>query len=88
MLGIAACRDAQAMIAAGLESGWPLAFDRIACPVRVVWGDEDRLLPWPSAAARYRAQLPQADWVLLDDVGHCPPLDVPVEAAQLIIGFP
>jgi pimeloyl-ACP methyl ester carboxylesterase len=55
--------------------------------VRIVWGTEDRLLPWP-AAARYRAEwLPHADWVVLDDVGHCPQLDVPLEAAQLIIGF-
>jgi pimeloyl-ACP methyl ester carboxylesterase len=25
--------------------------------------------------------------VLLDGIGHCPQLDVPVEAAQLILGF-
>jgi len=39
------------------------------------------------AAARYRTELPQADKVLLDGIGHCPQLDVPVEAAQLILGF-
>jgi pimeloyl-ACP methyl ester carboxylesterase len=55
--------------------------------VRIVWGAEDRLLPWPSAAARYREQLPQADWVVLDGVGHCPQLDVRLETAQLILGF-
>ena len=31
--------------------------------------------------------LPHADWVVLDGVGHCPQLDVPLEAAQLILGF-
>ena len=40
-----------------------------------------------AAAARYRALLPTADWVVLDDVGHCPQLDVPLETAQLILGF-
>jgi pimeloyl-ACP methyl ester carboxylesterase len=56
--------------------------------VRIVWGSVDRLLPWPRAAARYREQwLPHADWVELDGVGHCPQLDVPLEAAQLILGF-
>ena len=25
--------------------------------------------------------------MLLEDIGHCPQLDVPVEAAQLILGF-
>ncbi len=55
--------------------------------MRVVWGTEDRLLEWPSSAARYRNEwLPQADWVVLDDVGHCPQLDVPLETAQLILG--
>jgi pimeloyl-ACP methyl ester carboxylesterase len=49
---------------------------------------EDRLLPWPSAAARYREDwLPHADWVELEGVGHCPQLDVPLEAAQLTVGF-
>jgi pimeloyl-ACP methyl ester carboxylesterase len=55
--------------------------------VRVVWGTADRLLPWPAAAARYRNWLPHADWVELEDVGHAPQLDVPLEAAQLILGF-
>jgi pimeloyl-ACP methyl ester carboxylesterase len=53
-----------------------------------VWGTEDRLLKWPSAAARYRDEwLPHADWIELEGVGHCPQLDVPLEAAQLILGL-
>ena len=68
--------------------GWSLDAEHIACPVRVVWGTEDRLLPWPSAAVRYREEwLPHADWVVLDDVGHLPQLDVPLETAQLVLDF-
>ncbi|MGH2888717.1 MAG: alpha/beta fold hydrolase [Solirubrobacteraceae bacterium] len=38
--------------------------------------------------ARYRRHcLPHADWVVLDGVGHGPQLDVPIETAQLILGF-
>jgi len=71
-----------------LRAGWNVHANEIECPVRVVWGTDDRILPWPSAAARYRAEwLPHADWVELDGVGHCPQLDVPVEAAELIVGF-
>ena len=71
-----------------LRAGWNVHANEIGCPVRVVWGTDDRILPWPSAAARYRAEwLPHADWVELDGVGHCPQLDVPVEAAELIVGF-
>lgn len=83
----AAC-EAPAMIQQVLRDGWTLDPERIRCPVRIVWGAADRLLPWPDAAARYRGEwLPHADWVVLDGVGHCPQLDVPIETAQLILGF-
>lgn len=55
--------------------------------MRIVWGTADKLLRWPEAGTRYRTELPQADWVLLDGIGHSPQLDVPLEAAQLILGF-
>jgi pimeloyl-ACP methyl ester carboxylesterase len=84
----AARADAARMIDHALHSDWSLDAERIACPVRIVWGMEDRLLPWPSAAARYREDwLPHADWVELEGVGHAPQLDVPLETAQLILGF-
>jgi pimeloyl-ACP methyl ester carboxylesterase len=83
----AGCTAADALIGTGLRTGWELDAERITPPVRVVWGTADRLLPWPSAAARYRTEwLPHADWVVLDDVGHAPQLDVPLEAAELILG--
>lgn len=87
LLGAARC-DAAPMIAHALGADWSLDAERITAPVRIVWGAADRLLPWPSAAARYREDwLPQADWVVLDGVGHCPQLDVPLEAAELVLGF-
>lgn len=88
VLGVANCSAAEAMIDFGLQTQWSLRADEITCPVRVIWGASDKLLPWPRAAARYRTQwLPHADWVVLDDVGHYPQLDVPVETAELITGF-
>ena len=85
--GVAAAPAALAMIENARRAGWSLDAERIACPARIVWGTEDRLLPWPAAAERYRRDwLPHADWVELDGVGHCPQLDVPLEAAQLILG--
>jgi pimeloyl-ACP methyl ester carboxylesterase len=86
--GAAGCDAAPALIDHARREGWSLDAERIDCPVRVVWGAADRILAWPSAAARYRADwLPHADWVELDGVGHCPQLDVPLETAQLILGF-
>lgn len=85
--GIAAC-DAAPLIAGARAAGWELDAAAVTCPVRVVWGTADRLLPWPRAAERFRRDwLPQADWVVLDGVGHAPQLDVPLEAAQLTLGW-
>ena len=83
--GAALC-DAARMLDQGEHARWDVDFARIACPIRIVWGTADRLLPWPQAAARYHRLLPHADWVELDGVGHCPQLDVPLETAQLILG--
>lgn len=86
-LGVLGC-DVDTLVATARRDGYHLDAERIDCPVRVVWGTEDRLLAWPSAATRYREDwLPTADWVVLDDVGHCPQLDVPLETSQLILGF-
>ena len=86
MRGAARC-EAAPFIEYALRKGWRLDAERIACPVRIVWGTDDRLLRWPGAAARYRDQwLPQADWVELEGVGHCPQLEVPLVAAELILG--
>jgi pimeloyl-ACP methyl ester carboxylesterase len=88
VLGVANCGAAEAMIDFGLRARLTLRAEDITCPVRVIWGTRDKLLPWPRAAARYRTQwLPHADWVVLDDVGHYPQLDVPLETAQLVTGF-
>ncbi len=87
MLGAASCRALRPMIEYALREGYRLAAGDIDCPVRIVWGTADRILPWPATAARFREEwLPHADWVELDGVGHCPQLDVPLEAAQLILG--
>ena len=83
--GVRAC-DAAPLIANAREHGWPLDPSQVGCPVRIVWGTEDRLLPWPRSAERYRRSL-HADWVELEGVGHAPQLDVPLETAQLILGF-
>lgn len=87
MLGVASCRAAEPLLETAASEAWAINASRVTCPVRIVWGTADKLLPLPEAAAGLRSELPQADWVLLDGIGHCPQLDVPVEAAQLILGF-
>jgi pimeloyl-ACP methyl ester carboxylesterase len=84
--GVAAA-DLEPMLEHALAHGWPLAPERVACPVRIVWGAEDELLPWPEAAQLLRGTFPHADWVVLDGVGHSPQLDRPLETAELILGW-
>jgi pimeloyl-ACP methyl ester carboxylesterase len=88
MRGAASCEAVHPLIEFALREGYDLDAEKITCPVRIVWGTDDQLLSWPSAAARFRHDwLPHADWVELDGVGHCPQLDIPLETAQLIVGF-
>ncbi len=85
--GVVSC-EVGPLVDYALREGYPLDAESITCPVRIVWGTQDRLLAWPTAAARFRGDwLPNADWVELDGVGHCPQLDVPLETAQLIMDF-
>jgi pimeloyl-ACP methyl ester carboxylesterase len=87
--GVAACTAVEPLAEHVLTHGWSLDAEAITCPVRIIWGTGDALLSWPTAAERYRTQwLPHAEWIELDGVGHCPQLDVPLEAAELILGFP
>ncbi len=86
--GVMNCEATVPLLENALREGWRLEAGRITCPVRVVWGTADRLLPWPSAAARFRTDwLPHADWVELEGVGHAPQLDVPLATAHLITDF-
>ncbi|WP_022927813.1 alpha/beta fold hydrolase [Patulibacter americanus] len=85
VLGVARC-DALPMLAFAASDPYVVEAERIDCPVRIVWGTADRLLPWPTAARRLRRVMPQADWIELEGVAHAPQLDVPLETAQLILG--
>ena len=86
--GVAACDAAPGLIEFAQREGWNLDPEQVSCPLRIAWGTADKILPWPSAATRFRGEwFPNADWVELPGVGHCPQLDVPLETAELILGF-
>ncbi len=84
--GAAAC-DSGPLLAFAEREGWQIEAERITCPLRFVWGTEEQLLGLPEAAARYRADFPQAEWIEIEGAGHCPQLDHPTETAELIAGF-
>jgi pimeloyl-ACP methyl ester carboxylesterase len=84
--GAAGC-DPEPLLAFAEREGWPLDPQRVTCPLRFVWGTADQLLTLPNAAARYRTDFPQAEWIEIEGGGHCPQLDHPTETAELIAAF-
>jgi pimeloyl-ACP methyl ester carboxylesterase len=68
-------------------TGRVVDLDRISCPVLVVWGDKDRILPIDRHAARFRAEIPGVDYRVLPGVGHTPMWDDPGLITGLIGDF-
>jgi pimeloyl-ACP methyl ester carboxylesterase len=54
-------------------------------PVRLVWGDRDRVLPFDGFGAPMLERLPGAELIRLTGVGHVPMSDDPVTVAKLIL---
>jgi pimeloyl-ACP methyl ester carboxylesterase len=54
-------------------------------PVRLVWGDRDRVLPFDGFGAPMLERLPGAELIRLKGVGHVPMSDDPVTVAKLIL---
>jgi pimeloyl-ACP methyl ester carboxylesterase len=57
----------------------------LPCPVRLVWGAKDRLLPIAGYSERWRRMLPGASWVELAGAGHVPMFDAPRAVAEAIL---
>jgi pimeloyl-ACP methyl ester carboxylesterase len=67
-----------------LRDGPPTSFDGIDCPVALVWGTKDRILPLRTYSPRLRKLLPAAEFVELKGLGHCPMSDDPELVAHTI----
>jgi pimeloyl-ACP methyl ester carboxylesterase len=62
-------------------------FDRVHCPVLVVWGERDVMVA-PSGAERIVAALPDTEVELIEGCGHCPQIEAADRVAQLLADFP
>jgi pimeloyl-ACP methyl ester carboxylesterase len=60
--------------------------DEVRCPVLVIWGERDRLLP-VEQGRRWADALPEAELQELTGVGHHPQFDEPERIAELILEF-
>jgi pimeloyl-ACP methyl ester carboxylesterase len=50
-------------------------------PALIVWGEKDRVLH-PDGAKALQALLPKSTVLMMPNVGHCPMLEVPAQAAN------
>ncbi len=58
----------------------------IRAPTLVLWGEEDRMIPFANAAD-YVAAIPDARLVSLPGVGHLPQEEAPVRSLDIVAGF-
>lgn len=64
----------------------PFDLAAITVPVMLIWGDRDRMVTHRGARHVMEA-IPQTRYELLQDVGHCPQLEVPDRIAALLQEF-
>jgi pimeloyl-ACP methyl ester carboxylesterase len=65
----------------------PMELAEIPCPVLLVWGDRDRLVPHRGAEVVLDA-LPGTRVELLEGVGHCPQIEACDRVLELLLEFP
>jgi pimeloyl-ACP methyl ester carboxylesterase len=84
-------RDVVRLLATGRrllpEIRAPFRFDRVSCPILVVWGERDRMVAH-SGATRIVDALPETRVELIPRCGHCPQIEAPDRLAELLAGFP
>jgi pimeloyl-ACP methyl ester carboxylesterase len=60
--------------------------EEITCPALVIWGMRDRILS-AASGRELASRMPDARFVPLQRVGHCPMLEVPERLSRLIADF-
>ncbi|MGH8453236.1 MAG: alpha/beta fold hydrolase, partial [Nevskiales bacterium] len=58
----------------------------IQAPTLVVWGNEDRALNY-QASEIYKAEMPKAQVIIMDGIGHLPMVEAPRQAARDYLAF-
>jgi len=65
----------------------PFDFAAVACPVMLVWGARDRMIPHTGARVVLDA-LPETRVELIEGCGHSPQIEATEELLELLLAFP
>ena len=58
---------------------------RIECPVRIAWGEFDRIIPQAPFGTRFPGLVPNATFTTIPNVGHVPMYDDPRRVVAEIV---
>jgi pimeloyl-ACP methyl ester carboxylesterase len=61
----------------------PKWLHRIDVPVKIVWGEQDRIIP-VGFVEEYKRLLPKAEIFVVKDAGHLPPVEKPDEFVSIV----
>lgn len=64
----------------------PFHFDRVGCPVLLIWGERDRMV-FPTGARRLIDEIPEARYEVIEGCGHCPQIEETARVVELVEGF-
>jgi pimeloyl-ACP methyl ester carboxylesterase len=68
------------------ELAFPFRLEAVTCPVLLVWGENDRMVP--SRGSRRIVELvPETTYELFERCGHCPQVEEPDRFARLLLDF-
>lgn len=79
-------REAAKRFTADREGDYAQKLKDIEAPTLIIWGDQDQLV-YPSAATTFDEQIPDADVVMLGNIGHIPQEEAPEATANAIRRF-
>lgn len=83
-------RDVRRYLATGrtlrpeIDNGRAFDLDRISVPVTLIWGDRDRMVSH-KGARHLVERFPEMRYELLEDVGHCPQVEVPERFVEILL---
>jgi pimeloyl-ACP methyl ester carboxylesterase len=59
---------------------------RVSCPVQIVWGEADAMLPL-AYAEEFKRLIPGATLHVIPSCGHLPHIEQPGKTASLVLSF-